>query len=45
MKRGRGAEGKTLIVIAVEVNDSNIGRIRLHRIKDASCQSLYDAIS
>lgn len=44
-KRGLGAEGKSLVVIAVEVNDSNIGRIRLHRIKDASCQSLHDAIS
>jgi len=28
-KRGRGAEGKSLVLVAVEVNDSNIGRIRL----------------
>ena len=44
-KRGRGAEGKSLVVVAVEVNDSNIGRIKLHRVKDASFQSLHDAIS
>lgn len=44
-KRGRGAEGKSLVVVAVEVNDSKIGRIRLHRVKDASFQSLHDAIS
>jgi len=43
-KRGRGAIGKSLVVVAVEVNDSNIGRIRLNRIKDASSQSLHDAI-
>lgn len=36
---------KSLVVAAVEVNDSNIGRIRLHRVKDASCQSLHDTIS
>jgi len=44
-KRGRGAAGKALVVVAVEVNDSNIGRIRLHRVKDASSDSLHDAIS
>jgi len=44
-KRGRGAVGKSLVAVAVEVNDSNIGRIRLHRIKDVSSQSLHDAIS
>jgi len=44
-KRGRGAESKSLVMVAIEVNDSNIGRIRLHRIKDASSDSLHDAIS
>jgi transposase-like protein len=43
-KRGRGAEGKALVFIAVEVNNSKTGRIRLQRIPDASAQSLEDAI-
>lgn len=44
-KRGRGSEGKSLVLVAAEVNDSNIGRIRLIRIKDASSDSVHDAIS
>jgi transposase-like protein len=44
-KRGRGASGKALVVVAAEVNDSNIGRIRLHQVKDASSDSLSDAVS
>lgn len=43
-KRGRGAEGKELVVIAVEVTEERIGRIRLHRVPDASGQSLETAI-
>lgn len=43
-KRGRGAEGKVLVIIAVEVNNAKTGRIRLQRITDASAQSLEDAI-
>ena len=40
-KRGRGAEGKTLVVIAVEdKGDNKIGRIRLSIIPDASSDSL-----
>jgi transposase-like protein len=43
-KRGRGAEGKTLVVVAVEDTSGNkktgIGRIRLQRVGDASAQSL-----
>jgi transposase-like protein len=36
-KKGRGAEGKSLVAIAVELEEKNkIGRIRLQRIKDAS---------
>ena len=43
-KRGRGSEGKALIVIAVEIKDSLIGRIRIKRVKDASSKSLNNAI-
>ena len=39
-KRGRGAEGKALIVIAVEDKGVGLGRIRLRRIPDASANSL-----
>jgi len=39
-KRGRGAEGKALVVIAVEDKGIGIGRIRLRRIPDASGKSL-----
>ena len=44
-KRGRGAEGKSLVLIAVEDKDNKIGRIRLKRVKDASAKSLVFAIS
>jgi len=51
-KRGRGAENKTLVVIAVEdksreedKDSKGIGRIRLKRIPDASSESLIDFIS
>lgn len=40
-KRGRGAEGKALVVIAVEdKNELGFGRIRLGRVEDASGDSL-----
>ena len=39
-KRGRGAEGKTLVAIAVEVKDISTGRVRLKSIPDASSKSL-----
>lgn len=43
-QRGRGAEGKALIVVAVEdtsgTRKTGIGRIRLQRVPDASAQSL-----
>jgi transposase-like protein len=40
-KRGRGAEGKTLVAVAVEDKGENeIGRIRLNIIPDASSTSL-----
>lgn len=43
-KRGRGAGGKVLVIVAVEVKDSRIGRIRLRQIPDASARSLGDAV-
>ncbi len=44
-KRGRGAEGKELVLIAVEDKDSGIGRIRLQHISSASHISIDKAIS
>lgn len=43
-KRGRGSENKVLGVIAVEVNDGKIGRIRLSVIDDATKDSLHNFI-
>jgi transposase-like protein len=43
-KRGRGAAGKTLVVIAAQIDGKRIGRIRLRQIKDASAESLEEAI-
>jgi len=43
-KRGRGAEGKALVFVAVESKGNRIGRIRLKRISDASAGSLEPAI-
>ena len=43
-KRGRGASGKALVVIAVEDKDEHLGRIRLRRIPDASAASLVTFI-
>jgi transposase-like protein len=43
-KRGRGAEGKELVVIATEIREERMGRIRLKRVTDASAQSLEAAI-
>lgn len=43
-KRGRGAARKVLVVVAVEVKDSRIGRIRLRRVPDASAPSLEGAV-
>lgn len=39
-KRGRGAEGKTLVVIAVELMKKGTGRVRLSVLSDASKKSL-----
>ena len=43
-KDGRGALGKAIVLISVEVNDGRIGRIRLQRIPDASAESLEAAV-
>lgn len=43
-KRGRGADGKALVLIAAEINGARTGRIRLVRIADASGDSLGEAI-
>lgn len=42
--RGRGAAGKTLVLMAVEVRGSKIGRARLKIIPDATAPTLLDAI-
>jgi transposase-like protein len=43
-KRGRGAGGKALVLIAAQADGTKIGRIRLARIADASATSLEPAI-
>jgi len=43
-KRGRGAAGKALVVVMVEVKEGKIGRIRLRRVPDASGPRLEGAV-
>lgn len=43
-KRGRGAEGKTLVLIAAQEDGKITGRIRLKQIADASAESLERAV-
>lgn len=43
-KRGRGAEGKALVVIAAQEGDKGIGRIRMQRVADAAGESLEPAV-
>lgn len=43
-KRGRGAHGKVLIVVAAQVDGPRVGRIRLRRVPDASARSLERAV-
>lgn len=43
-KRGRGAEGKTLALIAAENKEGKIGRIRLSPIRDASEPVLTETV-
>ena len=42
-KRGRGAAGKALVLIAAQVDGSRIGRIRLARVANASAPVLSQA--
>lgn len=44
-KRGRGAAGKVLVLIAAQEAAKGIGRIRLARVADASAHSLEAAIT
>ena len=43
-KRGRGAAGKALVVVAAQEDGNRIGRIRLLRVLDASAKSLGGAV-
>jgi len=43
-KRGRGAEGKALVVIAAQEAEKGIGRIRMRRVADAAGDSLEPAV-
>lgn len=43
-KRGRGAEGKALVLVAAQEDGKRIGRIRLQRIRNASGASLDPAV-
>ena len=43
-KRGRGADGKVLVLVAAQEDRKYIGRIRLHRVDDASSASLMPAV-
>ncbi len=43
-KRGRGAMGKSLILITAQKLDKGIGRIRLKKIEDASAMTLNAAL-
>jgi transposase-like protein len=45
-KRGRGSEGKEIVVIAVEVHSpKGLGRVRMRRIPDVSASSLVSFVS
>jgi transposase-like protein len=43
--RGRGALGKSLVLIAAQIDGRRLGRIRLQRIADASIRTLQPAIA
>jgi len=43
--RGRGATGKSLVLVATEIRGVTIGRIRLQVIPDATAVTLLDAVS
>ena len=43
-KRGRGAEGKTLVVIAIEILEKGTGRIRVAKVASATKKNLLSFI-
>jgi len=43
-KRGRGAEGKALVLVAIELDGQRLGRVRLTHIADASAPTLQAAL-
>ena len=43
-KRGRGAEGKALVLVAAQEDGKRVGRIRLRRVRDASAESLEPSV-
>jgi transposase-like protein len=43
-KRGRGAAGKVVVLVAAQQDGNRVGRIRLRRIADASAKSLEVAV-
>lgn len=43
-KRGRGAEGKSIVIVGVEIKEKATGRIRLSLIPDAAKKSLHSFI-
>jgi transposase-like protein len=43
-KRGRGAEGKSLVLVAVEDKGDAMGRIRLRQVANASAEALTPAV-
>ncbi len=43
-KRGRGSEGKALVLVVAQADGSRIGRIRLTRVADASATVLTSAV-
>jgi transposase-like protein len=43
-KRGRGAAGKSLVMIAAEADGKKIGRIRMVRVADAAAANLLPAL-
>ena len=43
-KHGRGAAGKSIVVVAAEEDGAGIGRIRLLRVADTTAQSLGGAV-
>lgn len=43
-KRGRGAAGKTLVLMAAEIKGTALGRIRLRVIPDSTARTLIDTV-